>query len=89
MNKYQEALENIVWEIRMSRRNKKNIEYIKANFDLLKELVDKATPYKPDRDRGFPECSCGVGFHGKVENEVSDGLTINYCFSCGQKLDWR
>lgn len=41
MNKYQEALENIIWEIRSSRRTQKNLEDIKVNLDLLQELVDK------------------------------------------------
>lgn len=41
MSKYQDALENIIWEIRSSRRTQKNLEDIKVNLDLLQELVDK------------------------------------------------
>lgn len=82
MNKYQEALDNYF------KAKKEFDDEMYNSMELLEELVDKATPIKLDRDRGFAECSCGVGFHGKVESEVSDGLTINYCFSCGQALDW-
>ena len=86
MNKYQEALARI--EKTAFFKTEHDFDNFRKDAKLLQELVDKATPVKLDRDRGFAECVCGVGFHGTVESEVSDGITISYCFSCGQALDW-
>ena len=79
MNKYEEALEWL-----MAGNDSCGTEW-----DLLQELVDKATPKKPDkyvlleRDYlGFPTqgyCkTCGTSL--LVKN--------NYCGRCGQAIDW-
>ncbi len=73
MNKYQQALNNCV-----------NRWAPAADWNLLKELVDKATPKKPKnwtvRYRGIEfNCpTCKTVHHNK----------FNFCTCCGQALDW-
>ena len=74
MNKYQEALDTLTKS---------------AGFtsEILRELVDKATPKKAIKDEPSkikyvqtykcPNCK------GGVSGEIS-----RYCYHCGQALDW-
>ena len=89
-NKYQEALDDLVFKVFTSRatrvwdlkyNNKQNKELEKAR-KLIQELVDKETPIKVEKDDGClwwhcPKCK-------GLSNFYSD-----YCSSCGQKLDWE
>ena len=53
----------------------------------FRELKEKATAKKVQydeygRDEGYPHCSsCG-------DSLINDFVNVNYCPSCGQKLDW-
>ena len=69
MNKYQEALNEMYAVLNDSERFCKH-------KDLLQELVDKATPKKPDKNQ---ECECGVRLVRSIDK---------YCRICGQKIDW-
>ena len=78
MNKYQYALNDLI-----------NQNY--DDIEILQELVDKETPFKPTNKRPcFSEegviwgnCKCG--------NEI-DYIKylrdVNYCSNCGQLIDW-
>jgi hypothetical protein len=53
----------------------------------FRELKEKATAKKVQydeygRDEGYPHCSrCS-------DSLINDFVNVNYCPSCGQKLDW-
>ena len=73
MNKYQEALSNYF----KAKQNFDNEMY--KSMELLEELVDRATPIKPEGFGGFGYDKCPV---------CNARVTNNYCSHCGQKLDW-
>ena len=72
MNKYQEALDNLSHEVPMGCED----------IATLQELVDKEIPKKPPLiwKHADPKtrCSCSAGVIP----------AHNYCWYCGQKLDW-
>lgn len=92
MNKYQEALNSI------EEKTTKIIEHclpaIKIRYcgdevDILRELVEKATPKKicHTKEEGsftfnFGRCECG-------REILSANDYVKYCPCCGQALDWR
>lgn len=48
--------------------------------DLLTDLLDRESMMKPEHERGHLfTCECGVYV----------GYLHDYCYSCGQKLDWE
>ena len=87
--KYQEAL----FKIRKSRVIEKSVGGVFSNYEilsieevleeesnLLKELVDKATPKKPYYPELYPSASCPV-----CKSNLGDN---NFCRECGQAIDW-
>lgn len=97
MNKYKEALDNIEYylcELEGIKTQVGNVHCIyDENLEVLKELVDKATPKKPDYEGdGYDDngqmiydtwiCpNCGK----RYEVDYDD---YDYCPNCGQALDW-
>lgn len=93
MNKYQEALNELSYPLEDSscggcKCGESDCSCEKRiAVETLQELVDKATPKKPIKDepsriRYIPTyvCpSCGQRFSGMISN---------FCYHCGQKLDW-
>lgn len=89
MNKYQEAKKYINKIIENPKWSKVDIEW--QAIDEIKELLDKATPMKPKNinvenlvENGFipllvAECS-------KCECEIVEHQ--DYCWHCGQAIDW-
>lgn len=101
MNKYETALENIIvyplkddcehspcceCEAQCSFYKEKEHDY-----EVLKELVDKATPAKPinkiincygDRVLSCPHCKQPFDV---LKRRI---YKFNYCHYCGQRLDW-
>lgn len=82
MNKYQQALDNCV-----------NRWTPTADWNLLKALVEKATPKKPINQstpvvrQGYcPNCKGELRKLGSRNEVVLEGQL--YCCSCGQALDW-
>lgn len=77
MNKYQEALNNLKNMGDKDLYNERHLEWA----DTLQELVDKATPKKPEQRSQIwnifmcPNCHCAV-----------DGTYQKYCEECGQML---
>lgn len=93
MNKYQEALDCVTGITRKMLDNptvefsKKYLESIK----LLEELVDKATPVKPDDYKNLGFVLCGTYVikmkTGKCKCGHPVDLLRSHC-PCGQALDW-
>lgn len=97
MNKYKHAWKRIesldIWSIPPNTPSSNWGEYIKCGDDieasyqisedleLIKELVDKATPMKPRKytTNGFDEFEC---------DNCGDYIKGSYCSDCGQKIDW-
>lgn len=87
MNKYQEALEHII----KCDREDCGMSYLsdayRNDLSVLRELVDKATPNKPIKDRPskiryvqtYVCPSCRNSFSGEISR---------FCYHCGQALDW-
>lgn len=79
MNKYQEALNNCV-----------NRWAPAADWNLLKALVEKATPKKPDVNinNGFcPNCHQAFGLE-RTRQAMIRPYWLSYCPCCGQAIDW-
>lgn len=71
MNKYQEALNNCVNRWAPSK-----------DWNLLKALVEKATPKKPiQKAAGRTVCP-------NCERSTAREVSPRYCSVCGQRLDW-
>lgn len=71
MNKYQQALNNCV-----------NRWASTADWNLLKALVEKATPKKPiQKAAGRTVCP-------NCERSIAREVSPRYCSVCGQRLDW-
>lgn len=96
MNKYQEALNHLKDET-IENFKKKHIptyeERTKIINDVvfLQELVDKATPKKPEITiyNGFcPNCHQAFGFE-RTRQAMLRPYWLSFCPVCGQALDWR
>lgn len=71
MNKYQQALNNCV-----------NRWAPAEDWNLLKSLVEKATPKKPiQKAAGRTVCP-------NCERSIAREVSPRYCIVCGQRLDW-
>lgn len=94
MNKYQEALDNLIRVSCPRKVSCKECDFeklcnsqAKRYIDTIQELVDRDTPQKPIKDepsriRYIPTyvCpTCGQRF---------SGIISNFCYHCGQSLDW-
>ncbi|WP_314112182.1 hypothetical protein [uncultured Solobacterium sp.] len=79
MNKYQEALNNCV-----------NRWAPTADWNLLKALVERATPKKPDVNinNGYcPNCHQAFGLE-RTRQAMIRPYWLSFCPCCGQALDW-
>nr|DAS02973.1 MAG TPA: Transcription initiation factor IIE, alpha FINGER, Transcription [Caudoviricetes sp.] len=79
MNKYQQALNNCV-----------NRWAPTADWNLLKALVEKAIPKKPDVNinNGYcPKCHQAFGLE-RTKQAMIRPYWLSFCPCCGQALDW-
>lgn len=79
MNKYQQALNNCV-----------NRWAPTADWNLLKALVEKATPKKPDVNinNGYcPNCHQAFGLE-RTRQAMLKPYWLSFCPCCGQAIDW-
>jgi len=92
MNKYQEALNNlIINSCLVAIGSKEPCSSCKYNkicntlargwIDTLQELMDKETPMKPLEDNYLGEFMCECG--SPITKDYK------YCPNCGQKLNWN
>lgn len=74
-----EELEKYVYENKLNKAYVMSVQYHKD------ELVDKATPKKVVKYRGYncPNCNMELLSGHDLAKE-----NINFCFECGQKLVW-
>lgn len=57
------------------------------HFGLAISALEKQVPEKPINQstwKACPACTQGIG----VDNNTPNPKAIEYCFHCGQKLDW-
>lgn len=79
MSKYQEALNNCV-----------NRWAPTADWNLLKALVERATPKKPDVNinNGYcPNCHQAFGLE-RTRQAMIRPYWLSFCPCCGQAIDW-
>lgn len=79
MNKYQEALNNCV-----------NRWAPTKDWNLLKSLVEKATPKKPEitiHNGLCPNCHRAFGLE-RTKAAMLRPYWLSFCPCCGQALDW-
>lgn len=93
MNKYQEALDNIGSLYMYDEDGEADCmlseSFMKDDYDILKELVEKETPKKPiyKRDNNRYVCgNCEERF--PYTRDGIDQYMYHYCPYCGQKADW-
>lgn len=95
MSKYQEALEYLTEEA-YSNYFRKYVQTSQENVCLFKsvkalqELVDKATPKKPDVNinNGYcPNCHQAFGLERTKEAMIRPRW-FSFCPYCGQAIDW-
>ena len=95
MNKYQEALEYLTEEARSNyfrkyvQTSKEKVTLFKSS-EALQELVDRATPKKPNItiNNGFcPNCHQAFGLERTKETMLRPRW-FSFCPYCGQHLDW-
>ncbi len=95
MNKYQEALEFLRSEDVTAWGNDK-LEILYFHLDNIEELVEKATPKKPEikeliRKDNYRDGTNIPRYDWWCPNchlEHISGNDINYCPTCGQAIDW-
>lgn len=76
-NKYQDALNSL----NPNYIGEQEYSWRKAT-EILQELVDKETPMKVEEELELFRCpKCN-------EKLLIYKRSINYCYECGQKLDW-
>lgn len=86
MNKYQDSLDNFVKAL-SHFTNFKSIHDWKSD---LQELVDKATPKKPDVNinNGYcPNCHQAFGLE-RTRQAMIRPRWFSFCPYCGQAIDW-
>ena len=95
MNKYQEALEYLTEEaysnyFRKYVQTSKEKVFLFKSAKALQELVDRATPKKPDVNinNGYcPNCHQAFGLERTKEAMIRPRW-FSFCPYCGQALDW-
>ena len=103
MNKYQKALNNLVYcksEIKCKECRHKSICTMERDSKVLQELIDKEKPMKPIvyniNQYKCPKCSKQIKGKKMIYNMETKRFDIKskikvekvYCPYCGQKLDW-
>ena len=90
MSEYTEAISSIYFTMH-NRVKPKTLGHCEdKNLELLEELVDRATPKKPDITvhNGFcPNCHQAFGLERTKEAMIRPRW-FSFCPYCGQALDW-
>ena len=92
MNKYKEALLSIKFSLGMRVKPKYVYESEKENFDILEELVEKATPKKgilKYDDFGDGTLCCPNCKNPIINVWNKRNYKPKYCHCCGQRIDWE
>ena len=90
MSKYTEALSSIYFTMH-NRVKPKTLGHCEdKNLEVLEEIVNKATPKKPEITiyNGFcPNCHQAFGFE-RTRQAMLRPYWLSFCPVCGQALDW-
>lgn len=90
MSKYTEALSSIYFTMH-NRVKPKTLGHCEdRNLEVLEELVERATPKKPDVNinNGYcPNCHQAFGLE-RTRQAMIRPYWLSYCPCCGQALDW-
>ena len=90
MSKYTEALSSIYFTMH-NRVKPKTLGHCEdKNLEVLEELVERATPKKPDVNinNGYcPNCHQAFGLE-RTRQAMIRPYWLSYCPCCGQALDW-
>lgn len=93
MNKYEDALDWLIWHcIAKNEYHEDEIVYeriknffIEPSIKPLRELIERATPTKLRKTSFTRRCpSC----NRQMSNSKNAHLNIKFCPNCGQALDW-
>ena len=95
MNKYQEALEYLTEEaysnyFRKYVQTSKEKVFLFKSAKALQELVNKATPKKPEitiHNGLCPNCHHAFGLE-RTKEAMLRPYWLSFCPCCGQALDW-
>lgn len=77
--------------IQAIRDNKPTSGYIvlRESLDMAVKALEKQIPKKPSRYIAeFPSC-CEISKCTNCEQAFGIDEGFNYCFNCGQKVDWE
>lgn len=85
MNKYQEALENVI-DTFVDLSDLEFVPYVtNEDIEALRELVDKAIPKKPIEEiNSYDDIDFREHYCPNCKREVDE----THCTACGQKIDW-
>ena len=90
MSKYTEAISSIYFTMH-NRVKPKTLGHCEdKNLEVLEELVERATPKKPDVNinNGYcPTCHQAFGLE-RTRQAMIRPYWLSYCPCCGQALDW-
>ena len=88
-NKYEEALSRCEYDLEDRIKNDKILMCGRIDIEILKELVDKATPKKPiklNRPIRYICRKCQLRVYGYEQYQEPP---YHFCPHCGQALDWN
>ena len=90
MSEYTEAISSIYFTMH-NRVKPKTLGHCEdKNLEVLEELVERATPKKPDITvhNGFcPNCHQAFGLE-RTQRAMLKPYWLSFCPCCGQALDW-
>ena len=101
-SKYQEAKDNIVNTLARQIDYKTYKNLYSKDFDILQELVDKATPRNPSLNKTYEDTKTIYDEYGRInellcvcpncgESAIYDfeyNKRFKCCSHCGQRIDW-
>lgn len=98
MNKYQEALDNLIRVSCPRKVSCKECDFeklcnsqAKGYIDTIQELVERATPKKPKQtvyNAFCPNCKQALGRQFAID-DIQGIMCRQYCPNCGQKILWE
>jgi hypothetical protein len=90
MSKYTEAISSIYFTMH-NRVKPKTLGHCEdKNLEVLEELVERATPKKPDVNinNGYcPNCHQAFGLE-RTRQAMLRPYWLSFCPCCGQAIDW-
>ncbi|RGT63969.1 hypothetical protein DWX05_02070 [Coprobacillus sp. AF18-15LB] len=102
MNKYKKALKDVANETVDGYYQPKTVEHFHSeDIGILRELVERATPKKPIKNKmgkiSFLDklfgteatYTCPNCRNALLKHYMNERQETRYCWDCGQTLDWK